>query len=197
MASPTQWTWVWVNSGSWWWTGRPGMLRFMGLRKVRHDWATKLNWTEFRYKEVQGLGSWNQFPKRSNYPKPASPVSLEHEVPRSPPWAPFRACWYTTAQQHRIQSERDCRKRQCQSLSLVWLFATPWTVACQAPLSKGFSRQYWSGLPYSSPRDLPNPGIEPRSPALQADSLPSEPPGKSTEADANALGKHQFVVDKR
>ena len=45
MASPTQWTWVWVNSRSWWWTGRPGVLRFMGLQRVRHDWATKLNWT--------------------------------------------------------------------------------------------------------------------------------------------------------
>ena len=40
------WTWVWVNSGSWWWTGRPGVLRFMGLQIVRHDWATELNWTE-------------------------------------------------------------------------------------------------------------------------------------------------------
>ena len=44
MASPTQWTWVWVNSRSWWWTGRPGMLRFMGSQRVRHDWATELNW---------------------------------------------------------------------------------------------------------------------------------------------------------
>ena len=48
MASPTQWTWVWVNSGSWWWTGRPGMLWFMGSQRVRHDWATELNWTELR-----------------------------------------------------------------------------------------------------------------------------------------------------
>ena len=49
--------------------------------------------------------------------------------------------------------------------------ATPWTVACQAPLSTGFSRQaYWSGLPFPSPGDLPDPGIEPGSPALQADS---------------------------
>ena len=46
MASPTQWTWVWVDSGSWWWTGRPGMLWFMGSQRVRHDWATELNWTE-------------------------------------------------------------------------------------------------------------------------------------------------------
>ena len=63
-----------------------------------------------------------------------------------------------------------------QSLSRVRLFATPWTVACQAPLSMGFSRQeYWSGLPFPSPGDLPNPGIEPGSPALEADGLTSEP----------------------
>ena len=43
MALPTRWTWVWVNSGSWWWTGRPGVLRFMGSQTVRHDWATELN----------------------------------------------------------------------------------------------------------------------------------------------------------
>ena len=46
MASPTRWTWVWASSGSWWWTGRPGMLKFMESQKVRHDWATELNWTE-------------------------------------------------------------------------------------------------------------------------------------------------------
>ena len=45
MASPTWWTWVWVNSGSWWWTGRPGVLPFMGSQRVGHDWATELNWT--------------------------------------------------------------------------------------------------------------------------------------------------------
>ena len=56
---------------------------------------------------------------------------------------------------------------------------TPWTVAQQAPLSMGFSREeYWRGLPFPSPGDLPDPGIEPGSPALQADALPSEPPGK-------------------
>ena len=47
MASPTRWMWVWANSGSWWWIGRPGMLRFMGLQRVRHDWAIELNWTEY------------------------------------------------------------------------------------------------------------------------------------------------------
>ena len=63
--------------------------------------------------------------------------------------------------------------------SHVRLFATPWTVAQQAPLSVEFSKQeYWSGLLFSSSGDLPNPGIEPKSPALQADSVMSEPPGK-------------------
>ena len=44
MASLTQWTWVWVNSGSWWWTGRPGVLQFMGLQRIGHNWVTELNW---------------------------------------------------------------------------------------------------------------------------------------------------------
>ena len=69
-----------------------------------------------------------------------------------------------------------------KSLSHVQLFATPWTVAYQAPQSMGFSSQeYWSGLPFPSPGDLPNPGVEPGSPALQADTLPPEPPGKPIE----------------
>ena len=68
---------------------------------------------------------------------------------------------------------------ESEPLGCVRLFATPWTAAHQAPLSMGFSRQeYWSGLPFPSPGDLPVPGIEPGSPTLQASSLPSEPPGK-------------------
>ena len=67
----------------------------------------------------------------------------------------------------------------CLSLSLVQFSATPWIVARQTPLSMGFSRQeYWSRLPFPSPGDLPDPRIEPGSPTLQADSLPSEPPEK-------------------
>ena len=66
-----------------------------------------------------------------------------------------------------------------KSLSRVRRFATPWTVAYQAPPSMRFSRQeYWSGLPFPSPGDLPDPGIELRSPSLRADALPSEPPGQ-------------------
>ena len=70
-----------------------------------------------------------------------------------------------------------------KSLSRVQLFATPWTVAYQAPPSMGFSRQEcWSRLPFPSPGDRPNPGIEPWSPVFQADTLTSEPPGESLDS---------------
>ena len=70
-------------------------------------------------------------------------------------------------------------KAKVKSLSCVLLFVTPWTVAYQVPPSMGFSRQeYWSGLLFASPGYLPNPGIEPGSPALQAVSLPAERQGK-------------------
>ena len=64
MASPTQWTWVWVDSGSWWWTGRPGMLRFTGLQRVGNEWETELNWLNIRRKYgikcfISGNFSWN------------------------------------------------------------------------------------------------------------------------------------------
>ena len=70
-------------------------------------------------------------------------------------------------------------RMKSESVSHVWFFATPWTVAHQAPLSMEFSKQeYWSGYLFASPGALPEPGITLRSPELQADSLPSEPPGK-------------------
>ena len=78
--------------------------------------------------------------------------------------------------------------RYVQSLSRVPLFATPGTVAHQAPLSMEYSRQeYWSGLPFPTPGDLPDPGIEPRSPALQADALPSEPQGSPAKIDNTCI----------
>ena len=81
---------------------------------------------------------------------------------------PCLALWYEA-----------CVCMSAQSLSRVQLFATPWTVACQAPLSMGFPRQeYWSGLPFLSPGDLPNPGIKPVSPALASGFFTTEPPGK-------------------
>ena len=78
----------------------------------------------------------------------------------------------SAAQRHPVESESV-------SCSVVSDSVAPWTVAHQATLSMEFSRQeYWSGLPYPSPRDLPDPGVEPGSPTLQADFLQSEPPGK-------------------
>ena len=58
MASPTQWTWVWVNSRSWWWTGRPGVLQSMGLQRVGHKWVTELNWTPFLQSHVYSPYLW-------------------------------------------------------------------------------------------------------------------------------------------
>ena len=78
MASPTQWAWVWVNSRSWWWTGRPGVLRFMGSQRVRHDWVTELNWTGMNILDkdpcsprsnIQGDETIKQVPKAKNNPK--------------------------------------------------------------------------------------------------------------------------------
>ena len=74
---------------------------------------------------------------------------------------------------HRVQGVEGVVAQSCPT------FATPWTVAYQASPSMGFSRQeYWIGLPFPSPGDLHDPGIEPGSPAFEADALPSEPPGK-------------------
>ena len=84
-------------------------------------------------------------------------------------------------------------KVKVKSLSHVRLFATPWVVTYQAPWSMGFSRQeYWSGLPFPSPGDLPNPGIEPGSPALQTDALPSKPLGKPHFYFKQKLNLSQF-----
>ena len=63
MASSTRCTWVWVNSGSWWWTGRPGVLQFMGSQRVVHDWATELNWTELKSSITQ---NYKEFCECSN-----------------------------------------------------------------------------------------------------------------------------------
>ena len=188
-ASPTRWTWVWVISGSWRWTGRPGVLHFMGSQRVGHDWETELNW-RFRI-----ATSFLKFIVPSHFANAVNKIKLRFMVPGL----------------QSIVVE--------QSLSCVWLFLTPWTathqaslfftisqsllkfmstvlvmlsklhpslsshglwsVALQAPLSVGFPRQeYWSGLPFPFPGDLTDPGIESGSLALQADSIPTDPPRK-------------------
>ena len=93
---------------------------------------------------------------------------------------PFRfVCVLVHSAVFRFISKDTMKFCEVKWLSHVQLSATPWTVAYQAPLSMEFSRQeYWSGLPFPSLGDLPNPGNEPRSSTLQADALPSEPPGR-------------------
>ena len=97
-----------------------------------------------------------------------------HGVTKNWTWQQLNTANHNLHKIHCVQSPLLSLK--VKSLSRVRLLATPWTVAHQAPPSTGFSRQqYWSGLPFPSPGDLPDPGIEPRSPALQADALTSEP----------------------
>ena len=87
------------------------------------------------------------------------------------------------------------KSSKCESLKRVWLFEDLWTVARQAPLSTEFSQQeYWSGLPFPSPGDLSKPGIKLRSPALQADSLPSEPPPKKSPKKYYVFLQNYFLV---
>ena len=70
MASPTQWTWIWVDSGSWWWTGRPGMLWFMGWQRVGHYWVTELNWMENRKRNRWPIKYFVAFKDMSWQPTP-------------------------------------------------------------------------------------------------------------------------------
>ena len=81
MASPTQWTWVWVNSGSWWWTGRPGVLQSMESQKVGHDWATELNWwTQFHYFPIK-LFFWHHLQITFSFVLPSTHIfSLSNTV---------------------------------------------------------------------------------------------------------------------
>ena len=69
IASPTQWTWVWVDSGSWWWTGRLSVLWFMGLQRVGHDWVTELNWTEWLHRNLMRRNqAWNSVKEETAFP---------------------------------------------------------------------------------------------------------------------------------
>ena len=100
----------------------------------------------------------------------------------------------TRWQEYTGKKKKKIHRKKVKSLSRVWLFATLRTVACQASQSMEFSRQgCWNGLPFSSPGDLPNSGIKPGSPALQEDSLPSEPPGKHKK-DPNDPDNHGVIT---
>ena len=164
MASPTQWTWVWASSRRYWRTRKPGVLQSTALQRVRHDWA--------------------------NNKKAARPtVHLPCKTPRVPQEQKLQGFWGLSFQFSHSGWNAPIQKRYfnvkaCVHAKLLQLCPTncnPMDCSCQGPLPVEFSRQeYWSGLPCPLLGDLPNPGIKPRSPALQADSLLnlSEPSGK-------------------
>ena len=105
----------------------------------------------------------------------------------------FRLVDYKKKKKRKMSSGTSCAVRCLVSQSCP-ISVTPWTVAHQAPLSMGFPRQeFWSGLPSPTPGDLPNTEIEPRSPTLQEDSLPSEPPGKPMNTELGSLSLLQGI----
>ena len=104
---------------------------------------------------------------RGGHRKPLQYSYLENPMENGASWAEVRGVTKSQTQLKWLSTAQLCL------LSHVWLFAAPWTAALKDPLSMGFPRQeYWSGLPFPSPGDLPDPGIKPMSPALQVDSLP-------------------------
>ena len=152
MASPSRWTWVWISSGSWWWAGRPDMLQSMGSQIVRHDWATELNWGKNKKTRVTGSLRTCKSTRVRNSNKVNKLEGSE--------WSPQIQVSWVMAECAPVSSVTRVKLLLLfSSLVMFDSFATPWTVACQAPLSRGFSRQeYWSGLPFllrgsSWPRD--------------------------------------------
>ena len=132
MASLTQWTWVWVNSGYWWWTRRPGTLSFTGSQRLRHDWATELNWTVIHthtmwYCYTKSLQLWPTLCDHIDGSPPGSPVPGILQA-RTLEWV---AISFSNAWEWKVK---------VKSLSRVRLFATPRSAACQASLSITYSR---------------------------------------------------------
>ena len=144
----------------------------MGSRRIGYDWVKMHHWTvNFKLVHLMGRNGWISGARRF-----------------LGQWSYSVCCYNGRCMSLYIVPHQE-RKEKEKSLGCVQLFATLWTVAYQAPLSMGFSRQeYWSGLPFPSPRYLPDQRIKPRSPALQANTLLSEPPGKpSPRVEPNVL----------
>ena len=135
MASSTRWTWVWLNSGSWWWTGRPGVRRFMGSQRVGHDWATELNWTD----------DYNQFclkvtvfqPWPANCPTKQYILRMEMFLLSYVNVSCLQVCFPSRGIQY--ISPRDillrkgfplCRYGCCRTLSALRCFFYLWSTAC-------------------------------------------------------------------
>ena len=154
MASPTRWTWVWVNSGSWWWTGRPGVLQFMESQRVGHDWATELNWPDNYNLNIRKINigltrrTWRETSK--NY------LTVSFQICVSILNRMFSNCCFLE-----VSYIENCWVSP-ETVLLVSNSAIPWTVARQAPLSMGFFRQeYWVGCHFLLQRIFPTQGLNP------------------------------------
>ena len=142
MASPAWWTWLWVDSGSWWWTGRPGVLRCMGSQRVGHDWATELNWTDTvrGFSIVSVIFFWN--------PLAFSVIQRMLAI-----WSLVPLCMYVLS--------------HILLFATSWTVAHQAPFSMGFP-----RKEYWSGLPFPPLGDHPNPGIKLGLWPRQANSLP-------------------------
>ena len=120
MASLTRWTWVWVNSGSWWWTGRPGMLWFMGSQRVGHNWVTELNWTApwkksydqpRQHIKKQRYYFANKSPSSQSYGFSSSCVWM-WELNYKESWVSKNWCFWTVMLEKTLESPLDSKKIQ-------------------------------------------------------------------------------------
>ena len=178
------------------WLDKPGNLSFPSHRVGMMKWGCVYEWTSSIFEDDRWLiffisivifTMWKQRePSSGSWMQGYVLHMLTLSLIRCMTWRNcsdfsntdfFPCVWMSEIMM--LASYKERKRKKVKSLSRVWLFATPWTVAYQAPPSMGFSRkECWSGLPFPSPGDLPGPGIKPRSPTLQADALPTEPPGK-------------------
>ena len=144
--------------------------------RPQHESAKSNHWTARNSKCIKTMCKPVFFLTRGMY----NPAGLLSHLPllhtdTKPPFNYFLCSWSSFRTDYMLL-EVPCVSHMVWLISRVWLFMTPWTAACQTPLSLGLSRQeYWSGLLFPSPGDLLEPGIEPRCPTLQAASLSSEP----------------------
>ena len=133
MASLTQWTWVWVDSGSWWWTWRPGVLRFMGLQRVRHNWATELSWTLGGTAVPRTAFSWGETGKNHYPPRLSGFLHCRTSRGISPCLGKYPSCFQVCSSTRKCQdlrqtspgtepkTERRERKSQRENV-LLWSF---------------------------------------------------------------------------